>query len=76
MYSKQSLKAIELLNTQIYTKIFNTISVPHDDIIFAYKLYFQLLKKDKIFNLEKFEFWKECCNYFLREDMKTGKYFL
>jgi hypothetical protein len=71
--SKGSMKAIDLLNTPLYTKIFNTNTIPSDDILFSYQLYFKLLGKDKIFKLKKYEFWSECCNFFIREDEKTGK---
>ena len=70
--TKGSLKAIDLLNTPLYTKIFNTNTHPSGDIIFAYKLYFQLLGKDRIVKLKNYEFWNDCCNFLIREDEKTG----
>jgi len=70
--TKGAIKAVDLLNTQIYTKIFNTTSVPNEDILFAYKLYFRLLNNEEITKLKGIEFWIKCCNFFIKEDEKTG----
>jgi len=69
--TKGAVKAIELLNTQIYTKIFNTNTLPNDDILFAYKLYFRLINNEEIVKLYGIDFWIKCCNFFIRDE-KTG----
>ena len=70
--SKGSVKAIDLLNTPLYTKLFNTNSIPHEDIVFPYRLFFNLIGKRRM-QLNNFDFWSECCNFFIGEEMKTGK---
>jgi len=70
--TKGSVKAVDLLNTTLYNKLFNTNSIPQEDVIFPYKLYFKLIGKDNFYHLSNFDFWNECCNFLIREDEKTG----
>lgn len=73
-YSRGTNKAIELLNESLYNKIFTENSIPNNDIILVYMLYFQIIRHPITKNFgNKSTFWKESCNYFLNEsDGKTG----
>lgn len=69
------MKAVELLNENMYNKLFcDSNSVPTNDALLIYKIYFQLIKYPivKLSN-NKEVFWKECCKYFMYESGgKTG----
>jgi hypothetical protein len=66
--SRGTVKAIDLLNDQRYTKIFVPSVLPHDDILLIYRLYFMLINKHDISNItNKNEFWLQTCNFFLNE---------
>jgi hypothetical protein len=64
--SKGTNKAIELLNDNLYVKLFTESSIPKPDILLVYKIYFQLIQHPyvQLFN-NKNLFWKECCKYFM-----------
>jgi hypothetical protein len=73
--SKSSKKAIPILNDNSLNKIFHEKrNVPNDDIIFIFRIYFQLINH-KICKriLDKNEFWIFVCNYFIGKGSgKTG----
>ncbi len=51
-------------------------NVPQESIILPYRLYFTLIGRYDICNFKKYEeFWKECCEYFIRESENTGKFY-
>ena len=74
--SKGGMKAIKLLNEPSLNHLFNEDSIPNDDRLIIYRIFFQLINhpyknipKDK-----KEEFWKKCQNYFSHENNgKTGE---
>lgn len=72
--SKGAVKAINLLNESLLNKLFTERTVPSDDIILIYQIYFQLINHPIIKKKEhREEFWKSCCDYFLNSnDGKTG----
>ena len=74
-FSKGTNKAIELLNDNLYVKLFTEISVPKHEIMLVYKLFFQLIQHPFVQLFEnKNLFWKECCVYFLtNSDGKIGR---
>ncbi len=58
-------KAVELLNDGLYAKIFKDDSIPIDDIIMIYRLFFYLTNNPKLAEIEgNKEFWSVCCNHF------------
>lgn len=72
--SRGALKAVDLLNENMYNKIFSDGVIPQDDIILTYRLFFQLLDKNEVVAIKDTnEFWKKTCDYFLTEGAgKTG----
>lgn len=75
--SKGSNKAIPLLNDNLYVKLFTESITPKPDILFVYKLYFQLIQHPlvELFD-DKNLFWKESCKYFLTDsEGNIGKAF-
>ena len=74
-FSRGTTKAIDLLNENLYNKLFNEVEAPQDDILLVYMLYFQIIKHPliKMFD-NKQKFWNETCKYFLNgAQNKTGK---
>ena len=63
-------KAIELLNDKLYFKLFKNENFPNIEIIIVYKIYFQLVNKEKNIIEEKdIEiFWKKVKEYFLNKN--------
>jgi hypothetical protein len=72
--SKGSMKAIELLNEKMYNKVFYESTIPNNDVLVIYMLYFQLINHPIMkFKYNRETFWKECCNIMLTDgDGKTG----
>ena len=66
--SKATLKAVNLLNQTLLTRLFTKTSVPIDDILLIYHIYFQLINHPitKEFNNKEI-FWKKCIKYFREE---------
>lgn len=67
-------KATELLNENLYNKVFTADIIPNEEVRMIYKIYFQLLDRNEIIELSTVEeFWKACCHYFIIEgNGKTG----
>ena len=67
--SNKTEKAIQLLNDNSLNKLFFQKEPPSKDILLIYYLYFQMIKHP-IINLKsnKKEFWKKCCEYFIKEE--------
>lgn len=76
-FSKGSFKAIDLLNENLYNKIFECNYIPSDDIIHVYRIYFTLINNNQIKDIkEKTRFWERTCRYFIKEgNGKTGNLF-
>ena len=72
LVTKNTSRAIELLNESSYQNIFNQSKIPDSDIIFPYRVYFQLLNNDSR-KLNDKEFFNECCKYF-KNKKQIGKY--
>jgi hypothetical protein len=74
--SRGTNKAVDLLNENLYNKLFTDQTVPKSDILLVYQLYFQIIKHPIIkFMDDPLIFWKETCKYFLNEAQgRTGNY--
>lgn len=73
--TRGSSKANELLNENLYNKIFKGDFIPNEEVILIYKIYFQLIARNDITIANIHEFWKSCCQYFISEGKgKTGKH--
>ena len=72
--TRGTVKAIELLNESIYTKLFLNTSTPNEEILFPYKIYFHMIRSPVLKTLPNDnDFWTECCKYFSQETQgKTG----
>ena len=68
--TRGALKAIELLNDNMYYKLFTEEGqVPSDDIILTYKIFFQLLNNTEISEIkDKNEFWHKTCSFLVTEN--------
>ena len=67
--NKGSLKAIKLLNDEIFCRLFLEDKIPNKDILLIYKIYFQLINNKEIYNNSNNNipdkiFWEKCLNYF------------
>ena len=62
--TKGTLKAIKLLNEDIFSRLFSEKKAPKKDILLVYKIYF-LLNNNNI-DLPDDIFWEKCRNYFLK----------
>jgi hypothetical protein len=66
--TRGSVRAIDLLNDNLYTKIFTEKTTPCGDIILSYRLFFLLINKPEIAEIQdKDSFWERTCTYFLKE---------
>ena len=76
-FSIGASKSIELLNESIMSKIFQKSTIPRIEILFVFKVFFQLINnpiKD-LYNNDKKEFWDSCRKVFLIEgNGKIGNY--
>ena len=75
--SKGTKKAIILLNEHLLNRLFyESSSIPNNDILLVYKLFFQFINYTEIINNfnDKKIFWKLTCEYFnIKNNCKTGK---
>ena len=64
--NKGTLKAIKLLNEDIFCRLFYEEKTPNKDILLIYKIYFQLINYKEItdINISDDIFWEKCRNYF------------
>ena len=77
--SKGSMRAIQILDNEIYNNIFKSkeLKSPLYDIILIYRIFFQLMNNDEIIELENDKkFWEEARNYFLENDNNKLGYFI
>ena len=72
--SKGALKAINLLNEEILNRLFIEDKPPNNEIVFVYKIYFQLIKHEEIIKnaFDDKIFWEKCKKYFREFGGKTG----
>ena len=74
--TKGTLKAIKLLNEDIFSRLFLENKTPNKDILLVYKIYFQLINyKEIINNNEEISdniFWEKCRNYFMEHKGKIS----
>ena len=74
--ARGTIKAIELLNDSNYHKLFiQSSSVPCEETLLPYKIYFQLLQDKILKTLDNDKvFWSECCKYFFKDaSVRPGK---
>jgi len=66
--NKGTLKAIKLLNEEIFCRLFFEDKIPNKDVILVYKVYFQLINYKEITNLYNNNsddiIWEKCLIYF------------
>ena len=76
--SKGSLKALDLLNSNCYNDVFKIqkLEPPLDKIILVYKIFFQLIDKEKIVKIEnEKQFWEKARNFILdNNEGQTGTF--
>ena len=72
--TKGALKAINLLNEEILNRLFIEDKPPNNEILFVYKIYFQLIKHEEIIKnaFDDNIFWEKCKKYFREFGGKTG----
>ena len=77
--SKGSTKALDLLNSDKYNYIFKiqNLEPPKDKIILIYRIFFQLIDKEELIEIENDKnFWEKTRNYILENNKgKTGTFF-
>ena len=68
--NKGSKKAMQLLNETLLNQLFKDKKFPSDDIIFIYRIYFQMINHpySLIAKTDIFKFWEKCKLYFTRFD--------
>ena len=69
--SEGSIRALEILDEEIYNNIFKIeeLNPSLNDIIFIYRIFFQLINKQEIIEIENDKkFWKEARNYLLENN--------
>ena len=73
--SEGSIRALEILDEEIYNNIFKIeeLNPPLNDIILIYRMFFQLINKEEIIEIENDKkFWQEARNYLLENN--NGKF--
>jgi hypothetical protein len=66
--TRGAVKAIDLLNDPLYSKIFTEKSTPCDDIILIYRLFYMLIDRHDVSDIkENNAFWAKSCNYFIND---------
>ena len=77
--SKGSMRAIQILDNEIYNNIFKSkeLNPPLDKIILIYRIFFQLINQEEINEiLSDKKFWEEARIYFLENDDNKIGYFI
>ena len=76
--SKSSIKALDLLNSESYNNVFRIkkLEPPLDGIIIIYRIFFQLIDKEELVDIENNKkFWEKARNYILdNNEGKTGTF--
>jgi hypothetical protein len=77
--SSYTVKALDLLDDNSYNKIFTikNLEPPLDQIILIYRIFFQLIDKEELVDIESDKkFWEKTRNYILKNNnKKTGTFF-
>ena len=77
--SSYTVKALDLLDDNSYNAIFKTknLEPPLDQIIIIYRIFFQLIDKEELVDIENDKkFWEKTRNYILKNNNnKTGTFF-
>ena len=77
--SSYTVKALDLLDDNSYNTIFKikNLEPPLDQIIFIYRIFFQLIDKEELVDIESDKkFWEKTRNYILKNNNnKTGTFF-
>ena len=77
--SSYTVKALDLLDDNSYNKIFTikNLEPPLDQIILIYRIFFQLIDKEELVDIESDKkFWEKTRNYILKNNNnKTGTFF-
>lgn len=73
--SRGALKAVEMLNDATYKKTFLDKIITNEEVIFAYRLYFQLFDFQELLCIKKNqEFFNKACDYFIeKSNGRIGK---
>ena len=77
--SKGSMRAIQILDNEIYNNIFKSkeLNPPLDKIILIYRIFFQLINQEEINEIvSDKKFWEEARIYFLENDDNKIGYFI
>ena len=77
--SKGSMRAIQILDNEIYNNIFKSkeLNPPLDKIILIYRIFFQLINREEINEIvSDKKFWEEARIYFLENDDNKIGYFI
>ena len=77
--SKGSMRAIQILDNEIYNNIFKSkeLNPPLDKIILIYRIFFQLINQEEINEIvSDKKFWEEARIYFLENDGNKIGYFI
>ena len=75
--TRGAIKAIELLNDELYNKIFqiNELSGKLCEILNIYKILCQLLKKDNLLKIkDSNKFWNEICSWLYKDKRELGNF--
>ena len=69
--TKGTLKAIKLLDEDIFSRLFSERKTPKKDILLVYKIYFLLINYEEIIKNNNIDlsdniFWEKCRHYFLK----------
>jgi len=77
--SSYTVKALDLLDNNSYNKIFTikNLEPPLDQIILIYRIFFQLIDKEELVDIESDKkFWEKTRNFILKNNNnKTGTFF-
>ena len=74
--ARGTTRAVELLNETMYNKLFTNTTVPNEDILMPYRIYFQLITHSHAAIQNDKEFWENCCSFLMTQNNgKTGKFY-
>jgi hypothetical protein len=66
--TRGAIKAVELLNENMYFKLFTDGTVPADDVILPYRILFSLVNYAELLNIKDNEdFWRKTSQYFVEK---------